>query len=84
MKIRNRIGPKTLPCGTPLLTYEGDDGKWSILTLWERLDRNALIQPSRCPLITVTSEPGKQFNVRNSVKSFCEVQVNRVDTQLAF
>ena len=27
--IRNRMGPKTIPCGTPLLTYEGDDKKWS-------------------------------------------------------
>ena len=51
MKTRNRIGPKTEPCGTPELTGTDPDSSPSITTVCDLLPRKAQIQDSAFPLI---------------------------------
>jgi hypothetical protein len=41
--IRKRIGPKTVPCGTPPLRICHSDTRWGILTRWLRQVRKLLI-----------------------------------------
>ena len=51
MKTRNRIGPKTEPCGTRELTGTDHDSSPSITTVCDLLPRKARIQESEFPLI---------------------------------
>lgn len=46
VKVEKRIGPKTEPCGTPVVTGDNEDRFPSTLTNWDRSDRYDLIQES--------------------------------------
>ena len=48
MKIRNRIGPRTDPWGTPLVTGTDLDSSPSIMTFCDRPDRKDFIQLLAC------------------------------------
>ncbi|CAL4251130.1 unnamed protein product [Meganyctiphanes norvegica] len=47
MNIRNRIGPRTDPCGTPLRTSNSSDSTPRIITFCLRFSRKACIH---CPI----------------------------------
>ena len=51
MKELKRSGPRTLPCGTPLVTRQEFESVEFILTDWMRPDRNDAIQRSRLPFM---------------------------------
>ena len=49
--MRNRRGPRTLPCGTPLRTLEVPDAVFPTVTYWLRLIKKFLIHFKSFPLI---------------------------------
>ena len=51
----NRVGPKTLPCGMPLITDEDFDSAPFTLTTWVRSLRKELTYLSILPVIPYAS-----------------------------
>ena len=77
MNVKNRTGPRTLPCGTPLVTFTHSEQAPFTETCWTLLCRYDSIQRTSCRENLVGYQLCHQSSVWHSSRRFGKIEVNR-------